>query len=125
MSVNETNAAIELGFQVASYVLLGLFVLTGGLLPGVFLGRSERFWRWYRIPIAVTAAMISGLSLGIIGYFVVMPYVVDTTKSAVDYYPGYENVGLASFSLLALLGLACSVYLWAVLLCGKAKSSAP
>lgn len=125
MSVTETHEAIELGFQVTFYVLLGLFVLTGALLSGVFLSRSEKFWRWYRIPIAATAAVTSGLSLGIIGYFVLMLYVLDRTRSPVDYIPGYDSSGLLGYGLSALLGLACSVSLWAVLLCGKAKSPAP
>jgi hypothetical protein len=123
MSAAETHEAIELGFRIAFYVLLGLSVLSGALLAGVFLSRSERFWRWYRIPIAVTAAMISGLSLGIIGYFVLMLCVLDRTKSPVDYFPGYDGSGLVAYGGFALFALVCSLSLWAVLLCGKAKSS--
>jgi hypothetical protein len=123
MSVDQTNAAIELGFQITFYVLLGLFALTGALLSGVFFIRSERFWRWYRIPIAITAAMISGISLGIIGYFVVVLFILDTAGSPVDYIPGYENSGLVGYGFLAVFGAAYSIYPWAALLCGRAKST--
>jgi len=119
MSVAETNQVIEFGFQVTCCVLLGLFVVTGVLLSGLFIRRSERFWRYYRIPIAVTAVMISGLSLGIIGYFVVVLYMLDTAKSPVDYMPGYESSGLLAYGMLALFGLAYSLYPWTVLVCGR------
>ena len=110
MDVNETNKAIEVGFQVASYVLTASLTMTGCLaILGLSVDRVRLFWRRYPTPVVVSSAIALALSLGIIGYFVLMICVIDTSRSPINYIPGYEGSGLISYGFLALLGLVVSL----------------
>ena len=73
MDVNETNKAIEVGFQVASYVLTSNLIMTVCLaILGLSVDRVRLFWRRYPTPVVVSSAIALALSLGIIGYFVLI-----------------------------------------------------
>jgi hypothetical protein len=125
MDVNETNRAIEVGFQVANGVLAASLVTAGWLtILGMSIDRVRLFWRRYPMPIVVPSAVALALSLGILGYFVLMLFVIDTSKSPVNYIPGYDGSGLIFYGFVALFGLVVSlaVLFWVV---GQRRSRPP
>lgn len=123
--MSETNRAIEVGFQVASCVLAAsLLVAVCLAILGMSVHRLRVLWRRSPMAIVVPSAIALALSLGIIVYFALMLYVIDRSRSPVDYFPGYEGAGLFLYGSLACLGLVVSlaVMLWVVSLRGGPPS---
>ena len=117
MDVNETNRAIEVGFQIAACVLAASLIEAGCLaILGMSVDRVRLFWRRYPMPIVVPSAISLTLSMAIIGYFVLMTCVIDRSRSPVNYIPGYDGSGLIFYGFVALFGLGVSlaVLFWVV-----------